>query len=78
MAAPSGGASGVALFADDAAKRGQSAARATIGTLLVLVADFSAFLILLVVGVTYLFTHHHLKFYEGIAAVILAGSNWCD
>ena len=71
VAAPSGGASGVALFADDAAKRGQSAARATIGTLLVLVADFSAFLILLVVGVAYLFTHHHLKFYEGITALIL-------
>jgi phosphatidylglycerol lysyltransferase len=71
VAAPSGGASGVALFVDDAARRGQSAARATIGTLLVLVADFSAFLVLLVVGVAYLFTHHHLKFYEGIAAVIL-------
>src|SRR4030043_914786 len=45
VAAPSGGASSVALFADDAARRGQSAARATVGTLLVLVADFSAFLV---------------------------------
>jgi phosphatidylglycerol lysyltransferase len=71
VAAPSGGASGVALFVDDAARRGQSAARATIGTLLVVVADFSAFLVLLVVGVVYLFTHHNLKFYESIAAVIL-------
>lgn len=71
VAAPSGGASGVALFVDDAAKRGQSAARATVGTLLVLVADFSSFLVLLVVGLIYLFTHHNLKLYETIAAVIL-------
>ncbi len=71
VAAPSGGASSVALFADDAARRGQSAARATVGSLLVLVADFSAFLVLLVAGLVYLFTHHILKFYETIAAVIL-------
>ncbi len=71
VAAPSGGASSVALFADDAARRGQSAARATVGYLLVLVADFSAFLVLLVAGLIYLFTHHTLKFYESIAAVIL-------
>jgi uncharacterized membrane protein YbhN (UPF0104 family) len=44
VAAPSGGASSMALFADDAARRGQSAARAAVGTLLVLVADFSALL----------------------------------
>ncbi len=71
VAAPSGGASSVALFADDAARRGQSAARATVGSLLVLVADFSAFLVILIGGLVYLFTHHILKFYESIAAVIL-------
>jgi phosphatidylglycerol lysyltransferase len=71
VAAPIGGASGMALFVDDAARRGQSAARATIGTLLVLVADFSAFLIILVTGLVYLFTHHNLKYYESITAVIL-------
>jgi uncharacterized protein (TIRG00374 family) len=71
VAAPSGGASSVALFADDASRRGQSAARATVGSLLVLVADFSAFLVVLVIGLIYLFTHHLLKYYEGIAAVIL-------
>jgi phosphatidylglycerol lysyltransferase len=71
VAAPSGGASAVALFADDAARRGQSAARATVGTLLVLVADFSAFLVILVGGLVYLFTHHNLKYYETVAAAIL-------
>jgi phosphatidylglycerol lysyltransferase len=73
VAAPSGGASGIALFVDDAARRGQSAARATVGTLLVLVADFSAFLLILLAGVVYLFTHHDLKIYESLAAVILLG-----
>jgi len=71
VAAPSGGASSMALFADDAARRGQSAARAAVGSLLVLVADFSAFLVVLLVGMIYLFTNHNLKFYESIAAVFL-------
>ncbi len=71
VAVPIGGASGMSLFVDDAARRGQSAARAAIGTLLVLVADFTAFLIILVTGLIYLFTHHTLKYYESIVAVIL-------
>ncbi len=71
VAAPSGGASGAALFVDDASKRGQSAARATAGTLLVMIADFSAFLVLLLAGMIYLFTHHNLKVYESTAAAIL-------
>ena len=71
VAAPSGGASSVALFADDAARRGQSAARAAVGYLLVMVADFSAFLVILVGGLIYLFTHHNLKYYETIAAAFL-------
>ena len=71
VAAPSGGASGAALFVDDASRRGESAARTAVGTLLVLIADFSAFLVVLVAGMIYLFTHHNLKVYESIAAAIL-------
>ncbi len=71
VAAPSGGASSVALFADDAARRGQSAARAAVGSLLVVVTDLIAFLVVLLGGMVYLFTHHNLKFYESIAAVVL-------
>jgi phosphatidylglycerol lysyltransferase len=71
VAAPSGGASSMVLFADDATKRGQSGARAAVGTLLVLVADLSAFLVVLLIGIIYLFTNHNLKVYEGIAAVLL-------
>jgi uncharacterized protein (TIRG00374 family) len=71
VVAPSGGASAVALFVDDAARRGQSAARATVGTLLVLVADFIAFSLVLIIGLTYLFLQHHLKAYEILASAIL-------
>jgi phosphatidylglycerol lysyltransferase len=71
VAAPSGGASGIALFVDDASRRSESAARAAVGTLLVLIADFSAFLVVLVAGMVYLFTHHNLRIYEIVAAVIL-------
>ncbi len=71
VAVPIGGASGMSLFVDDAARRGQSAARAAIGTLLVMVADFTAFLIILLTGLVYLFTHHNLKYYESIVAIIL-------
>lgn len=71
VAVPIGGASGMSLFVDDAGRRGQSAARAAIGTLLVMVADFSAFLIVLVTGMVYLITHHSLKYYESIVAVVL-------
>lgn len=71
VAAPTGGASGAALFVDDAAQRGQSAARTAIGTLLVLLADFGAFALVLVVGMIYLFSQHDLQVYEVGAAGLL-------
>jgi phosphatidylglycerol lysyltransferase len=77
VAAPTGGASGAALFVDDVARRGQSAARAAAGTLLVLAADFSAFALVLIVGLAYLFLYHDLKAYEivgaGVLLVIIGG-----
>ncbi len=71
VAAPSGGASGAALFVDDAVHRGQSGARATAGTLLVLVADFTSFALVLSAGILYLILLHDLKIYEIVAAIIL-------
>ncbi len=71
VAAPTGGASGAALFVDDAARRGQSAARAAAGTVLVLAANFSAFTPVLIVGLAYLFLHHDLQAYEIFGAAIL-------
>jgi phosphatidylglycerol lysyltransferase len=68
---PTGGASGAALFADDAARRGESSSRAATGLLLQLITDFAAFALILLVGMVYLFTQHDLKGYEIITAVLL-------
>ena len=71
VVAPAGGTAGAALFIDDAARRGQSGARAAAGTLLQLVADFSAFVGVLIVGLVYLFSQHDLQLFEVIGAIIL-------
>lgn len=71
VVAPAGGASGAALFVDDAARRGESGAKATAGTLLVTIVELGAFLGLLLPGISYLYTHHDLKTYEVVGAVVL-------
>lgn len=53
--APSGGMAGLALFMEDAARHKQSPARAAVGILLVSIVDFSAFTVVLIVGLAYLF-----------------------
>lgn len=58
VVAPAGGATGAALFVDDAARRGESGAKATAGTLLVTITELSAFMLLLLPGMAYLYTHH--------------------
>jgi phosphatidylglycerol lysyltransferase len=68
---PAGGAGGAALFTEDLGRRGKPAARAATGVLLQLIADFSAFTLLLIPGLIYLFIEHDLKVYEIVAAVIL-------
>jgi len=69
--APSGGAAGVALYADDAARERESAAGAVAGTLVASVADFTAFGLVLVLGLAYLFLYHDLRLYEVAAAAAL-------
>jgi len=71
VVAPTGGAGGAALFVDDAARRGQSAARATAGTILVMATEYGMFALVLTVGLTYLFFQHNLTLYEVISALIL-------
>jgi uncharacterized membrane protein YbhN (UPF0104 family) len=71
VVAPSGGASGAALFVDDATRRGQSEAAAAAVTVLVLVADFVAFTLVLIAGLIYLFLQHDLAAYEVVGAIIL-------
>lgn len=73
VAAPTGGASGAALFVDDAVRQGESGPRAAASTLLALIADLAAFVLILVIGLGYLFTHHDLRPYEVISAVVLLG-----
>ena len=73
VVAPAGGTAGVALFVDDAKRRNQSPARATAGTLLQLIADFSSFTLVLIIGLIYLFTQHDMQPYEILAALILLG-----
>ena len=68
---PAGGAGGAALFTEDLTRRGKPSARAASGVLLQLIADFSAFTLLLVPGLVYLFIQHDLKSYEIVAAIIL-------
>lgn len=71
VVAPAGGATGAALFVDDAARRGESGAKATAGTLLVTVTELVAFMGLLLPGMVYLYTHHDLKAYEIAGAATL-------
>ena len=67
----SGGAAGAVLFVDDARRRGEPVARATAGTLLVLAADYTAFAVLLTVGVGVLIRQRDLTRLEGISAAAM-------
>jgi glycosyltransferase 2 family protein len=71
VAVPTAGASGAALFVDDATHRGQSATRAAAGTLLVLVVSYTSVLLVLIAGMAYLFIQDSLRLYEIIGASIL-------
>ena len=68
---PAGGAGGVALFTEDLGRRGKPPARVATGVLLQLIADLSAFTLLLIPGLIYLYIEHDLKVYEIMTAVIL-------
>lgn len=69
--APSGGTAGLAIYVDDAVQRGESGARATAGTLLGVVAEYSGFGVLLLFGLAYLSVQASVRVYEIIAAVAL-------
>lgn len=68
---PAAGFGGAALFVDDAARRGESPGRAGVGMLLSLVADLTAFVLILAPGMAVLLVAHALEPYEVIAAAIL-------
>ncbi len=62
---------GAPLYVDDAARRGQSAARAAAGALLVLVLDFGTYALLLIAGLTYLSGQRALRPFELLGTAIL-------
>ncbi len=66
---PSGGVSGVAIFVDDASRRGQSPARAAEGSLWVLVADLATMVPLIVYGLAFLALRGALALYQILGAV---------
>ena len=68
---PAGGAGGAALFMNNSSRRGQSSSSTSTGLILQLIADYTAFTIILVVGMLYLFGQHDLKTYEILTALIL-------
>jgi phosphatidylglycerol lysyltransferase len=65
------GVGGAALFVDDAARRGESSARATAGLFVQLIADYAAFALILISGMIYLLVQHDLKPYEIITSLLL-------
>jgi phosphatidylglycerol lysyltransferase len=67
---PTGGTAGVALFVDDAARRGYSAARTMSGTILQLVSDFSALSLVLITSMIYMFFHGRLPIHQVVSAII--------
>ena len=69
--APFGGASGIVLFVDDAAQRGESAARASAGTLLALMAEYGTFALMVFAGLGYLFAHDNLRTYQIAGSAVL-------
>ncbi len=69
--APLGGASGSALFIDDAARHGEPGARAVVGILLVYLANFTSFLLVLVTGLAYLLTYRAITGLELGAASLM-------
>ncbi|MCB8979366.1 MAG: flippase-like domain-containing protein [Ardenticatenaceae bacterium] len=69
--APSGGAAGVALYVDEATRRGESGAKTAVGALLVLIADFGSFLVLLTMALATLIIQHSLLSYEIVTGIIM-------
>jgi phosphatidylglycerol lysyltransferase len=69
--APSGGTAGLALYVDDAVKRGESGPRAAAGTLLGVIGTYAGFGLLLLYGLFYLQLQASIRIYESVAAVAL-------
>ena len=69
--APTGGASGLAVFISTARRRGYSTGRTTIAGVLYLILDYTGFILILGVGLFILFRRDTLNIYEIVASGIL-------
>ncbi len=70
VVAPSGGVAGGALFVDDAARRGESPAKAAAGVVVKTLSDFVAISLVLAAGLGYLLWRGHLQTYQMMGAVV--------
>ena len=66
--APSGGTAGAAVFVADAQRRGESPARAAVGTVVVLIADLATLLPFLAGGLLFLAKRGRLAYYDLLGA----------
>ena len=66
--APSGGTAGAAVFVADARRRGESPARAAVGTVVVLIADLATLLPFLAGGLVFLARRGRLAYYDLLGA----------
>lgn len=66
--APSGGTAGAAVFVADAQRRGESPARAAVGTVVVLIADLATLLPFLAGGLVFLARRGRLAYYDLLGA----------
>jgi hypothetical protein len=74
IAAPTGGASGIAVFVDNARSRGLSTARVTLAGVLYIVFDYITFCFVLVLGLIVLSRRAELDAAEVVASAIMFGS----
>src|SRR4029077_5442609 len=72
VVAPTGGASGAALFVDEAARRGQPPARAATALVLQLAADYVGVVIVVVLGLAYLNANGVLQAYQWLGGIVMA------
>lgn len=71
VVAPTGGASGVALFVEDGVRHGQSPVRTAAAIVIQFIISLIAFAVILAAGLAYLASHDRLEGYYLVAAVIL-------
>ena len=71
VAAPIGGVTGTTVYIENSIRNNESGPRTAVGALLVIILEFSAFLLILFLGLAYLFIRNNIQTYEIIGAVFM-------